>query len=105
MCACKLPTGSSPCDVSAARLWPGIIWKSFTWPRPSSANERANGAVSPVPRHLNSSGTQFISLYVATDFHGSSVLKHAEAMVLFIGFSHSFTAGGPPRARGDNNTY
>lgn len=95
MFACKLPIGNSPWDASAAKLWPGIIWESFSWPRPSSANKHANSAVSPVPGHTNSSGTQFISLYVATDFQGSSVLKHAEAVVLFIGFSHCFTAGGP----------
>lgn len=78
MFACKLLTGSSPWDVSAAKLWPGIIWKSFSFPRASSASERANGTVGPVPW-----------------FHGPLVLKHAEAMVLLIGISHSFTAGGP----------
>lgn len=93
--ACKLPIGSSPWDVSPAKLWQGIIWKSFSWPRPSSASECASGAVSPVPGHTNCSGTEFICLYAATDFHGSLVLKHAEAMVLLIGTSHCFTAGDP----------
>lgn len=54
-----------------------------------------NGVMAQsVPRHANSSGTEFTHLYEGTNFHGPLVLKHAEATVSLTGLSHCFTAGG-----------